>query len=37
MVSGENKEVLKEVYDKLIVILEVIVMMLKGVDKESIV
>ncbi|XP_020627063.1 dynein beta chain, flagellar outer arm-like isoform X2 [Orbicella faveolata] len=33
--SGENKEALKEVYDKLTAILEATAMMLKGADKES--
>lgn len=32
--SGENKEALKEVYDKLTAILEATAMMLKGADKE---
>lgn len=35
MASGENKEALKEVYDKLTAILEATAMMLKGADKES--
>lgn len=33
--SGENKEALGEVYDKLTTILEATAMMLKGVDKEG--
>lgn len=33
--SGENKEALQEVYDKLTTILEATAMMLKGADKES--
>lgn len=33
--SGENKEALREVYDKLTTILEATAMMLKGADKES--
>lgn len=35
MASGENKEALGEVYDKLTTILEATAMMLKGVDKEG--
>ena len=34
MASGENKEALKDVYDKLTAILEATAMMLKGADKE---
>lgn len=33
--SGENREALREVYDKLTTILEATAMMLKGADKES--
>lgn len=33
--SGENKEALREVYDKLTTILEATAMMLKGAEKES--